>query len=241
MKCGKILYCSAENINMTDYTPYIIIIIFTIVAVVFFYQFFFSEAAVIKRRLKKAPLKNINMFKDGDTAKIIGKAELVGEPLIAPLSGRECCYYHVIVEKEDSSGESSNWKKIIDAEVSTKFLISNNGYYAYINADDKILSYIDKDMNYNSGLFNDPTPAFESFLKKYGHASKDWFGFNKAIRYKEGIIENGETIAVLGKGEWKDAEILNLPAHYGKILYISACEEKRVIYISDDESTVARV
>lgn len=95
------------------------IFILVLVAVISF-SYFFSKKAVIKRKLKNAPFKRLSEFRDGNIAKIIGEVEFVDRKLTAPLSGRKCAYYHVLVEEEDSSGKSSAWKTLITEEKSVK-------------------------------------------------------------------------------------------------------------------------
>jgi len=76
------------------FIPLIIIILFLIAF--FAKMFFFSKKAVVKRKLKKTPHIKIEHFKNGQTAKIIGRVECIDELLIAPLSGRKCVYYYII-------------------------------------------------------------------------------------------------------------------------------------------------
>ncbi len=65
----------------------------------------------------------------------------------------------------------------------------------------------------------------------YGKTSTGLWGFNKAIRYNEGVIEAGEKVAVFGRGRWiKDSNgkrqlVINKPA-------------ESMVLISDDTSTV---
>ncbi len=46
---------------------------------------------------------------------------------------------------------------------------------------------------------DDPTQAEEAFLARHGKLGTGWF-LNKTLRYKEGILEAGEGVAVLGRG-----------------------------------------
>ena len=57
------------------------------------------------------------------------------------------------------------------------------------------------------------------------------------MRYKEGVLEEGELIAAMGKGEWKTADQAQLPDTYDRVLEISATEQEPV-YLSDDPETV---
>jgi len=50
-----------------------------------------------------------------------------------------------------------------------------------------------------SGTFDDPSPQEEEYLATHGKRGKDWF-FNKALRYREGILEAGEMVSVYGRG-----------------------------------------
>ncbi len=215
-------------------TFHVIIICFVVGA--FIYSIFFNEKAVVKRTLKRAKLVSVSRFKEGQRAKLIGIAQPIADTLLtAPLSGRQCCYYHVVVEQERSSGRSSSWHSLVDEEDWVDYVINDNGYYAYINSE-KIKSHIVRDREYSSGFLNDATPELKEFLKKYGHDSESWLGLNKTIRYYEGIIEPGERLALLGRGNWVDPKDIGLPAKYGQILSVTHDDAKKVIYMSDDEN-----
>ncbi|WP_417601330.1 hypothetical protein [Owenweeksia hongkongensis] len=199
------------------------------------YNFFFSKRARINRKLKKAPSRKISEFKDGEVAKIVGEVFPIGEQLLAPLSKRECSYYYVLIEQKKSSGKNSYWRTIIENEVSHKFLIKEGEHYALIN-DTRVMSNIVIDKEYSSGLLNDATMQLESYLKKHNHESENFFGFNKQLRYKEGILETNERVSVLGQGQWKSAEELELPLEYGNILVLTAADDEH-IYLSDNPET----
>lgn len=195
---------------------------------------FYTKKAVIKRKLKKAGIKKISEFMNGDVARLVGKVEFVDQPLVSPLSGRTCSHYYVLVEKSSGS-KNSSWEKLIEEEVSSKFVIRDGAHCAFIHAQN-IKSYIVQDRRYSSGLLEDATDVLEKYLNAHGHESEGILGFNKTLRYHEGILENNEEIAVYGKGEWKDASHVGLPQHYGKVLVITSHDEESV-YLSDDPDT----
>ena len=211
---------------------------FLIVAIILaaiLYNFFFSKKARINRKLRKAPFRKIANFQNGEIAKIIGNILPIDQALRAPLSLRECSYYYVLVEEKRSNGKSSHWRTIIEQEISNKFLVKEGENVALIQ-DHRVMSNIVIDKKYSSGLFNDASERLESFLKKHGYESEGFLGFNKEIRYKEGILEDNEKVSVLGKGEWKTAIELGLPPEYEKILVITAADNEH-IYLSDDPET----
>jgi hypothetical protein len=205
---------------------------------IFLYNYFFSRNAQINRRLKKAPWKSIAQVKNGETVKVVGTIFPIDKELTAPLSKRKCSHYFVNVEQKKKSGKHSHWEEIIREEETSKFLVKDGERYAYIH-DHRIMSNIVIDENYSSGTFNDPTVLLDNYLAEHGHKSEGFFGFNKSLKYEEGILESGEQVSVLGEGNWQDADQLGLPAEYGKVLSISAADDLYV-YLSDDPETTVR-
>lgn len=201
-----------------------------------FVFYYFNKRTVIRRNLKKIPGKKISQFLSGDIGKVVGKVEFIGEPLISPLSNRPCAYYHVYVEQHKGSGKNSSWQKIIEEEVHGKFVVRDGRDSAVVDFT-KIKTYLVQDQVFQSCSFNDATIGLEQFLTKRGHTSVNFLGFNKSIRYKEGVLENGELIAVAGKGEWKEARDLDIPESYGRILHITPTD-KDPVYLSDDPVTL---
>lgn len=216
---------------MEDYL--VLIFVFGIVILI---SSFFSKKAIVKRKLKQAKHKRISEFLDGDVAKITGTVELINEPLIAPLSKRKCSYYYVHIERKNSS-KNSTWQTYIEEEVSGNFLIKDEFGYACIKAPN-VKSYIVQDKNYSSGFLNDTKQHLENYLASKGKESVGLLGFNKTLRYNEGILEPNEKVAVFGKGQWKDAKSLDLSEDYRMVLEITGYDNKAV-YISDDLSTTS--
>lgn len=210
--------------------------IILVIGGIIFISLYFSKKAVIKRKLKKAVGKKISDFISGDIAKVVGTVEYVGETLISPLSGRRCAYYYVLVEQQVSSGKSSHWENVIEEEVAGTFVIRDGRHCAHINSKN-VKSVLVEDRQYSSGYGNDATAELERYLNAHGQKSEGTFGWNKNMRYKEGVLEEGELIAAMGRGEWKTAEQENLPDIYDRVLSITSTETEPV-YLSDDPETV---
>lgn len=153
----------------------------------FGYDYFFSKKAIVKRKLKKANYRKLSTFRENEMAKIVGHVEIINEPLISPLAHRKCVHYYILVEKQSSSGESTTWVEIIEEEVSQKFLIREDDVYAYINSKN-IKRYVVRDKEFSSGFGNDATQRLEAYLNSKGNKSEGFFGFNKSLRYFEGVL-----------------------------------------------------
>jgi len=196
---------------------------------------FFSKKATIIRKLKKSANQKIANVTDGEIARITGKVELIAEPLTAPLSGRSCVFYHVLVEQRVSTGKSVRWKTLIEEEVAGEFGIRDDDYCARIEGGN-MKSYIVDDRKFTSGYMNDASEDLLQYLRRHGYDSENFLGLNKTIRYREGILEEGETIAVLGKCRWQSAESGQWSDTYGKVLVIGPAG-KEPVYLSDGPMT----
>lgn len=160
---------------------------------------FFSHDARVKRALRKAPLHTTTSFPDGAVATVQGTVcQLAERPLIAPLTGRACAYYEAIVEEYRSSGRSGSWYTIISEKQGHDFLIDDGQGTARVSMHGASVALV-KDAHFRSGMFQDATPVLEQFLARHGRSSQGWV-FNKKLRYREGVIEPGELVAVCGKG-----------------------------------------
>lgn len=158
---------------------------------------FFSHDARVKRALRKAPLATTSTFPDNTVATVQGTvARLEGPPLVAPFTGRPCAYYEAIVEEYRSSGKRGSWYPIIREHVGRDFIL-DDGHGAVRVVMARASVALVKDAHLRSGTFQDATPVLEEFLARHGRQSQGWF-LNKNLRYREGVIEPGEIVAVSG-------------------------------------------
>ena len=91
------------------------------------------------------------------------------------------------------------------------------------------LSYLVVDKKVSSGTFNEPTPEFETLLKNFNIQSTGLLGFNKTLRYTEGIIEIGEQITVAGIAKWKTLKQQIEGYSYSKIAALESTEKQKLI------------
>lgn len=198
---------------------------------------YFNKKNIILRELKKTEKKSIHRIQQNEYVKIIGTAVGGNEPLIAPFSGRKCLCYFARVEKKGNK----HWHEYIVEERFQDFFVDNQGERAIIKPRsvhfDFRKSYFEIDHEDSSGTFNDARPHLEKFLKKHGKESEGIFGFNKSLRYQEGIIEIGETIAIKGVAEWKTIKEPIEGFSYSKILSLKGTTNKKLIITDYHEAT----
>jgi len=159
---------------------------------------FFNADARIKRAIRKAPRTDIADFPQHGAAKIVGTIRMLDDSLRAPLSGRVCTYYEATVEEYRRRGKHSSWVNIIIETDGTPFLIEDSTGRALVDPRGARVALV-VDGTSKSGTFDDATPQEEEFLQRHNRKSQGWF-LNKSLRYREGVLEIGETVTVFGAG-----------------------------------------
>lgn len=228
--------------TLVSSSPVVVIpIIIIIFGALIFSSYYFGTKQVVLRTLSKIPHKSVNSFKTNEVVKFTGKALHVEEPLIAPLSKRKCIFYYMKIEQKKSSGKSSHWKTIVSEQKIQNFFLEHNGNMVIVKPKmypKNYKSYLVIDKKTNSGTFNDPNPEFESLLRRYNIDSTNFFGFNKQLRYKEGVIEIGEQITVAGIVNWKNLSEPIPEYPYSKIATIEEGEKQKIIITDLPETKV---
>ncbi|ULC59517.1 hypothetical protein MBM09_00725 [Flaviramulus sp. BrNp1-15] len=216
------------------------IAMFLAVAVIGFISYYYSNKSVLLRAFKTSRKKSINSIQQNEYAKVIGKAKYVNQPLIAPLSGRQCVYYHIIIEVKGDK----HWRKIIDDVKTQDFFIETNSEMTIVKSSNLNKSsmrfHLVKDHKEKSGFRNDAPEKLEQYLISHNKKSTGILGINKSMRYSEGVIELDETIAVKGVANWK---ALNEPIEgysYSKILTLTGNKKEKLL-ITDEPKALLRV
>lgn len=156
-----------------------------------------NEKAKIRRQLRAAPRVAIGELREGRTGRVVGQVG-DGHTIQAPLTGRSCVFYEATVEQYRSNGKSGSWRQVAREVNGVPFVLDDGSGRAIVDPSGARVA-VDIDMTTRSGTFDDATPVEEQFLTRHGLRSAGWV-FNKSLRYREGVIEIGETIAVMGQG-----------------------------------------
>lgn len=194
----------------------------------------------IIREFKKSRKKSMNSIRECEYVKVIGKAKAINDPLLAPLSGRLCVYYHVLVEVK---GDKS-WRKIINDEKYQDFYIESQSEIAKVELTTLHKSmkryYLVKDYKHNSGFRNDAPKQLEAYLELHSKKSTGLFGINKTIRYTEGVIEINETIGVKGIANRVTLKEPIVGYSYSKILTLTGTKKEKLL-VTDEPKALLRV
>jgi hypothetical protein len=205
---------------------------------------YFRREGRINRALRAAPRASIRDVADRALCKIEGTVGAAGELLTAPLTGRRCVWYQVTVEERRSRGKSSHWVTVITEERGAdSFLVRDDTGKALVRRAGRTEVVVVKDSHEQSGVFDDPDERQTAFLNAHGREGQGWF-FNKKLRYREGAIEEGETVAVAGEGRWEPDPAPDPGAAGGyrempRLLVVTA-SERAALLVSDDRDALGR-
>lgn len=177
----------------------LIVVVAVVGVIVMFAVWWFSAEQVARRAMRAVPRKAIRDVAEGEKARIVGSVELA-QSIAAPLTGRACAYWRVVVQ-ELRGGKNRRWVTVIDEHEGVDFFVRDESGKALIKTE-LVTPLLEKDAALSSGFLNDATPELEAFLAARGRSSKGWV-FNKSMRYREGVVEHGETVCVVGVGRWE--------------------------------------
>lgn len=160
-----------------------------------------SEQERLERLVRNTPCCDLATAPESSIVRLVGQAYAQsprGPGLYAPITGRPCLMYLVAVEQLDKSNGSDEWRQIILERNGVPFLLIDKTGKALI--DPTIAHTVLKlDREAKSGPFDAIDPSKEAFLARHLHTSKSWL-FHAELRYREAVIDIGETIAVFGSG-----------------------------------------
>lgn len=217
------------------------IVILLVIGGIAILSWYFGATQRLKRQLLAAKPWSLRELPEDTHGRVIGQARAIGEQLTGPLTGRACVYYVAMVEEQRSTGRSSYWKTVASETRGVPFMIDDGTGRAIIDPNGAQVA-LDFDGNSKSGTFNNADPVQEAFLARHGQKSEGWV-FNKTLRYREAMIEIGETISVLGSGTREpdptappEAAYRGAPATRLRL----TSSPKFPLIISDDPSTTRR-
>ncbi len=208
----------------------ILFISITLLAVTVAY--YYNTKQKVIRTLSRLQKKRIGSLKSNEFSRITGKALHVKDPLIAPYSKRKCVFYSIKIEQKKNNGKNSAWRTLLKEEEVQDFVIEKGGDFVIVKPiknPKNYISYLVIDERISSGNFNDSSLKFEKLLNHYNINSKGFLGFNKQLRYTEGVIEIGEEITVAGIAKWKSLKEKIEGYNYSKIAELESSDKQKLI------------
>ncbi|WP_437337393.1 hypothetical protein [Sorangium sp. So ce394] len=153
-----------------------------------------------RQRLCRACVDSIARLRPARFTAARGRAVPVGEPLVAPFSGRPCVAFRVVRWRQERKGGFGRnnlgfvWVVDDDAEWAPDFALDDGTGQALVRPSGHV--------RFDLADAEPPPDAarhVDAFRERYGHERASFFaGFHGAVRYRETVIEVGQPVLVAG-------------------------------------------
>ena len=199
------------------------------------YGWFFSRERRLKRRIKGLPISPIAQTPEGRDVRVSGRLVYLGgeAPLIAPLSGRPCAAWRVLVRERTGSGKNERWVTLVEESDARDFALEDPGGRAIVDGTLVELA-LDFDSSGGTGLLVRSSPRLEGFLHQRGIPTRGLV-FDKALQFREGILEAGEKVTVAGSGAWESDPTQRGQGYrdVGRLLRVRAMSDGQLLATDD--------
>ena len=142
------------------------------------------------RRMRRTPLAALN---ESRAWKVVGRVRAEGEMLEAPLSGKACVLYEVLVE---SRTESSAYYPPAAAGKAVPFWVEEGELRVLVDPR-SVRTWLKPQLVDNTGVLREPPEALVRFLRERGRSERTEWG-RQPLAYCETAIAEGDTVAVIG-------------------------------------------
>ena len=158
-----------------------------------------SRTRRFRRKLARHRLWRLRELPEGRYARIVGRAHPVGEPLIAPMTGRRCVYYEVKVEGKGVAPSPGKMSVIAAETRAIPFLLNDGTGRAHVVPDGADVLV---DFDARSDFSPQPLVVTPDHMAFYARHGKTVLGgiYGTELRYREAVIEVEDMITILGAG-----------------------------------------
>jgi hypothetical protein len=147
-----------------------------------------------RRELRAAPRSSVADLPADKRGRVMGIARPFGPVLEAPLSGRRCVYYRILI----ASLDAGYLRELATEQDAVTFLLEDRGRRAVIDPTHATFS-TGFDHESTSRAAADADIMQLTLLERHALATRSFFGID-ALLYREAIVEVGERITVVGTG-----------------------------------------
>jgi len=189
----------------------------------------------VQDALARAERVKIEFFQSGSYASVIGELVLDHKPLFAPLTGRACAGYEVLVERLIETATGERWLKVVHEWDIQAFAVDDGTGRAYVDPKGAMISIVG-DHRTMTGKFGEPDDRHLAFIEKQDARVFSLIGEDSKLRYREGVLEAGERVAVIGRGTVSTDDITADAPYRGKPrVRVDFHRSRRAqLYVTDD-------
>lgn len=143
-------------------------------------------------RTKRVPVDQVS---PGRLVRIVGTVEYATDPLVAPFSARNCAHYEVAVEHQARAGGFR--RTLVEARSSSFYVVDETGR-ALVDTSRSLVDVVVDHFWSARDIDVETRFELERFLFHKGNLGLSHLHDPFALRYTEGVIEEGEVVSVVG-------------------------------------------
>ena len=149
-----------------------------------------------RRHLRGARRSAIVEAPNHAVVKITGRLGYALQPILAPLTGRRCALYSVVVWRE---------RALIRDVDGVSFYLTDPSGHALVEISDpsRLRLALVNDARFRLGTQQVADRELEAFLRWHGRRARRLLGRSEPIQFEEGVLEEGEEVTVCGVGAWE--------------------------------------
>ena len=156
-----------------------------------------SEDKRLRHWIRAAKRSTIADAPDGALVRIVGTVVLLdGKAVDAALTGRRCAFYEALLETMSDDFSMDLWKVGARETGGVPFAIDDGTARAVVDPDLARVT-LHKDVLGKEGGLVAPNEREQAFLERHGRREDAWM-FKRLHRWREGILEEGERVCVVG-------------------------------------------
>lgn len=190
-----------------------------------FFAWYFGRERRTRSALVAAPIVKVGDVRQGDKVRVTGKLKHGPMTLDAPFSHRQCAHYDAILEERYLEEGKEAWSTVAHETSARPFFVADETGEVQVDTT-RFEAVVVRDHHKHRGdLDRDKALAF---LTKHGHAPE--LPADRVLRYREGVLEAGETVTILGTARFE--------THDGKKVLVIGAADGSVVRASDDPDLV---
>jgi hypothetical protein len=147
----------------------------------------------IRRQHRRMPPTPIAALADHQVRRIVGHVAGSEQPLTAPLTGRPCVLYQLVIYADAGR---RGWTVRTTDRSRAPFAVSDHGATAIVDPSYSRIA-VDFDHHEECNAADGPTVEQTAVLMTHGLPIKGWFLYRK-YRFEESVIAIGDPIGVIG-------------------------------------------
>lgn len=167
-------------------------------------SWWFSSEQVTRRALARVKATSVRDAKDGEIVKVVGRAIPMGPLLRAPVSERACLAWSIAIQVRRGAGKNRRWREVHQGSDALAFLLEDDTGQARIDVHRARIVLSEDHRAAHGGSWSDGSEDLLAYCAEQGIDTSTFVGGSVPVRSREGAIDPGETVAVMGVARWEE-------------------------------------